>query len=163
MDKELRATLGLPEDAKDEAVLASVKMVRDKAEKAEAMTAKSNAAADAEKVDLEKQIASLNAKLVEITQAQAKEKAEAFVSKAIENFQIVPSLREHFINRHMKESEAVEKVIAAMPALMTSSLRDYQPDGKSNGLSADERRVCQLMGVSASKFAESKSQNKELV
>jgi len=127
------------------------------------MTVKSNAAADAEKVDLEKQIAALNAKLVEVTQAQAREKAESFVNKAIEAFQIVPSLREHFINRHMKEPDAVEKEIAAMPALMSSTLRDYQPDGKGDGLSADERRVCQLMGVSTSKFSESKTHNKELV
>jgi len=197
MNKELRMALGLPEDAKDEAVLAAVKAsveaidasaslmtklrevggLDEKAdgEKIVAIfkekftaslkdTGTTADTTDAEKSAMEQQIAVLNAKLVAVEQTHARERAEAFVMKAIANFQIVPSLKDHFIARHMKEPETVEKEVASMPALMSAGLRDYRQSEKSgDGLSPDERRVCQLMGVDAAKFVEIKTQNKELV
>jgi len=196
MDKELRAALGLPEDAKDDAVLAAAKAAAEAQKTGASLMTKlrevggletqaddekiiatftekfaaaiketgSVAPAAAEKVAMEQQIAALNARLLEVTQTQAREKAEAFVNKAIANFQIVPALKEHFIARHMKEPALVEKEIAAMPALMSAGLKDYQPDGNNkDGVSADERRLCHLMGVDVKQFAEAKAQEKELV
>lgn len=55
----------------------------------------------------------------------------------------------------------VEKEIAAMPCLMTAGLKGYQPAENSDGLTADEKRICELMSVDPAKYAETKKSQKE--
>ena len=182
MDKELRAALELSDDAADEAVLEAVKtafaaqksqtvlltnlrQVTGLDDKADAkklietfkarLTEKQNDASD-----LEKQITTLNKQLVEVKQDRAREKAEAFVAKGIAEFKIVPALKDHFIERHMREPEAVEKEVNAMPALMSNGLGKFQPVVAEGSLTPDEKRVCTLMGVDEKAFQETKKKEK---
>lgn len=179
MDKELRAALELSEDAADEAVLEAVKTafaaqksqtvlltnlrqatgLDDKADDKKLietfkarLTEKQNDASD-----LEKQITTLNKQLVEVKQDRAREKAEAFVAKGIAEFKIVPALKDHFIERHMREPEAVEKEVNAMPALFSQELRNYKPEDGKAGISSNDKHICELMGVDPIKFAETKA------
>lgn len=181
MDKELRAALELSDDAADEAVLEAVKTafaaqksqtvlltnlrqatgLDDKADAKKLietfkarLTEKQNDASD-----LEKQITTLNKQLVEVKQDRAREKAEAFVAKGIADFKIVPALKDHFIERHMREPEAVEKEVNAMPALMVAGLKNYEPAAEGS-LTPDEKRVCTLMGVDEKAFQETKKKEK---
>lgn len=179
MDKELRAALELSDDAADEAVLEAVKTAF-AAQKSQTVLLTNlrqatglDDKADAKKVietfkarltekqndasDLEKQITTLNKQLVEVKQDRVREKAEAFVAKGIADFKIVPALKDHFIERHMREPEAVEKEVNAMPALFSQELRNYKPEDGKAGISSNDKRICELMGVDPVKFAETKA------
>lgn len=184
MDKEVRAALGLSETASDKELLAALKEVKEaKASQTAMMSTMSTLKkeiglddkADDKKVietfkarltekqndasDLEKQITTLNKQLVEVKQDRAREKAEAFVAKGIAEFKIVPALKDHFIERHMREPEAVEKEVNAMPALMVAGLKNYEPAAEGS-LTPDEKRVCTLMGVDEKAFQETKKKEK---
>lgn len=183
MDNDLRAALELSDDAADEAVLEAVKTafaaqksqtvlltnlrqvtgLDDKAD-AKKLIETFKAAIAKEKQndasDLEKQITTLNKQLVEVKQDRAREKAEAFVAKGIAEFKIVPALKDHFIERHMREPEAVEKEVNAMPALMSNGLGKFQPVVAEGSLTPDEKRVCTLMGVDEKAFQETKKKEK---
>lgn len=181
MDKELCAALGLSETASDKELLAALKEVKEaKASQTATMSIMSalkkeiglDDKADDEAIittfkakltekqddskDLEKQIAALNKQLVEVKQDRAREKAEAFVTKGIAEFKIVPSLKDHFIERHMREPEVVEKEVNAMPALFSQDLRNYKPEDGKAGISSSDKHICELMGVDPVKFAETK-------
>lgn len=181
MDKELRAVLGLPETASDDEVLASVKDVKasQKAmtatfsslkkeigldEKADAKTTvetfKSRLAnGNSSTTALEEKVSQLNAKLVEVEHQRLREKAEAFVAKAIADFKIVPALKDHFIDRYCRAPAEVEKEISAMPALMQAGLGKSQPVAEGS-LSDEEKRVCELMGVSEKAFQDTRKKEK---
>lgn len=180
MDKELRAVLGLPETASDDEVLASVKDVKasQKAMTATFSSLKKEIGLD-EKTDvkttfetfksrlngnssttaLEEKVSQLNAKLVEVEHQRVREKAEAFVSKAIADFKILPALKDHFIDRYCRTPAEVEKEISAMPALMQAGLGKSQPVAEGS-LSDEEKRVCELMGVTEKAFQDTRKKEK---
>lgn len=181
MDKELRAVLGLPETASDDEVLACVKDVKasQKAmtetfsslkkeigldEKTDVKTTvetfKSRlATGNTATTELEEKVSQLNAKLVEVEHQRLREKAEAFVAKAIADFKIVPALKDHFIDRYCRAPAEVEKEISAMPALMQAGLGKSQPVAEGI-LSDEEKRVCELMGVSEKAFQDTRKKEK---
>lgn len=182
MDKQIRAALGLPEDATPQAVIEAVNTAHTaQAAYAELMTKLRKAAGvddsvdadtiittlhsrsqdDPEKTSLEKTVSDLQSQLMSVQNERAREKAEGVIGKAIDEFRIVPALRDHFIARHMKEPEMVEKEIAAMPSLMTAGLKGYQPAENKDGLTADEKHICELMAVDPAKYAETKKTQKE--
>lgn len=180
MDKELRAVLGLPETASDDEVLASVKDVKASQkdmtatfsslkkeigldEKTDVKTTveafKSRLNGNSSTTELEEKVSQLNAKLVEVEHQRVREKAEAFVARAIADFKILPALRDHFIDRYCRTPAEVEKEISAMPALMQAGLAKSQLVAEGS-LSDEEKRVCELMGVSEKAFQDTRKKEK---
>lgn len=172
MDEELRKALGLPETADQAAILAAVTSAHS-ASTAMATIAKAaglaeNAGADAivtvlqeraggdddEKADLRKQVKELNTRLTTEVTTNAKQRAEAFVEKAIEDGKLVPALRDRYVTRHMKEPADVEAEIKLMPSLHTGGLGNRRAvDGDADGLSDTDAAVCEMMGLDPKEFA----------
>ena len=165
MDKELRAVLGLPETASDDEVLASVKDVKasQKAMTATFSSLKKEIGLD-EKTDVKTTVETFKSRLANgntstVEHQRLREKAEAFVAKAIADFKIVPALKDHFIDRYCRAPAEVEKEISAMPALMQAGLGKSQPVAEGS-LSDEEKRVCELMGVSEKAFQDTRKKEK---
>ncbi|UWQ92991.1 phage protease [Rhodobacteraceae bacterium M382] len=86
-------------------------------------------ALQAEVTELTTQNASLNGKLDGIMTERAQDKAVAFVDGEIERGRVIPkSMRDHYVTRHQKEPDAVEKEIRAMPCLGGSVLSSDPPE-----------------------------------
>ena len=181
MDKELRAALGLSEDATDNAVIEAAKKAHSTAENhtklmsnlchemgldtdvddqklAEIFQSKISSD-NSEKTDLAKQVQMLNAQLIDLKNTYSRKEAEAFVSKAISEFKIVPALKDHFIQRYMRDPEEVKTEINVTPALMSEGLKNHS-DTKTEKLSAEEQHVCALMGVDEDTFLKTKTKEK---
>ncbi|MDI4664707.1 phage protease [Xanthobacter autotrophicus] len=102
-------------------------------------------------------VTELQTQLVNLQNDTAREKAVAFVDGQIVAGKMIRTLRDHYIARHMKEPEAVEKELGALPSLHVGGRR-APPAAAQDGaaLSDADREVCELMGLDPKKFAETK-------
>lgn len=172
MENELRTALGLPETADQAAILVAVNAALGSSSAmtriAEAAGLQKTATADdivaaftarggsGELTELRDQVKSLNtqltsvnAQLATVLNDGAKERATAFVEKAIEEGKIVPVLRDHFVARHVKNPKEVEDEIKLMPSINAGGLgnrRVVESDGKVT-LSEEDKRYCARFGV----------------
>lgn len=170
MEAELRAALGLAEDADQAAILAAVTSA---AAASTAMTKIAKAAGlqesatgdeivaaftargDATEVtQLRDQVKTLNTQLTTLVTNTAKERATAFVDQAIADLKVVPALRDHFIARHVKDPAEVEAEVKLMPSLNGGGFGNRrQVDGDAQ-LTDSDTEVCAQMGLDPKKFAE---------
>jgi len=117
---------------------------------------------DASVVDgLQEQIKVLNSQLVTLSTSAAKDKATSVIDAAIEATTLVPSLRDHYIARHMKDPESVETELKVMPSINAGSLGGRKID-ENTSISAADEQVCQLMGIDPKEFAKTSKTIKEL-
>lgn len=175
MLEELRKALDLPETADEAAVMAAVKAAHSASTSHTALMARvaeaagvpattgaddlvkavqsrgSSSATDAENADLRAQVKSLNSRLETLVTSTTKDKAETVIDAAIAATKIVPTLRDHFIARHMKDPAEVEKEIALMPALNAGGLGNRQPE-KDGTATSEELNVAAMMGVDPEAF-----------
>ncbi|KAA6204510.1 MAG: hypothetical protein DU429_07600 [Candidatus Tokpelaia sp.] len=186
MNKELMAALGLSEDGGADKALAAIKALNasqtvhkellsslqklaglgeaaDEKAAIAALTEKLAAAqtASAGKTGLEKTVAELNSQLTALTTAQKQEKAELFVNAALKEGKIVPALKEHYIARHMADAAAVEKEIHALTSINAGGLAGHQPQNAAS-LSGDDKKIAEMMSVSAEDFAKTKKTQETL-
>ncbi|TMV06129.1 phage protease [Brucella haematophila] len=181
MEEELRKALGLPEDADAAAILAAVaeKTLHSATLAKVVETAGVNIDAsgeqivtslqsrqsgdDAEKVELRKTVTELQSKVTILTNDTARKTAEAVINRAVEEGKVVPTLREHFISRHMKNAQEVEDEIKLLPSLHSTTLRGYTPkEGGDPALTPEDRHLCELMGLDQAEFAKTKKSQKEM-
>ncbi|MGO4558316.1 phage protease [Mesorhizobium sp. 2RAF21] len=185
MDEELRKALGLPETADEAAILAALEAAVAAStgavatmsrvataaglqagatadEVVTALQARTATGDDAEKVELRDQVKDLSTRLTTLVNTHAKARAETVVDKAIEDLKIVPTLRDRFIIRHMKEPADVEAEIKLMPSLNSGGLgnRRMVEEGGASLSDADDT-VCNLMGLDPAKYAETAKQLKK--
>lgn len=185
--KDLKAKLGLKDDATPEAVLQAV---NDLAEGNGVLSAriaeigKAAGAADGAKPEAvlqsvttlaakaaatgtgdDKAIEGLRAELQTVTTElntlktnTAREKATAFVDGAIAEGRVgVKPLREHYIERHMSAPADVEKEIAAQPKLSGTTILPAAPPA-DGALTEEEKGAARMMGISEDDFKKSKAQ-----
>lgn len=189
MDEELRAALGLAETADQAAIVAAATeafarstalatiaeaggvardatvdtIVSTLTAQAKKAAAKDAGADEGEVEELRGQVAQLTARLTTLSNDTAKEKAEAAVDRAIEQGKVVPSMRDHFIARHIKNPQEVEAEIKLLPSLFGGGLglRPVLPGDDADGLSAADQEVCEMMGLDPKRFAEQAKATKE--
>jgi hypothetical protein len=108
---------------------------------------------------LQAELSSVTNRLNSLVQANATEKATAFVDAEIRRGRVgVKPLRDHYIAMHAADPARVEKEIAALPVLGSGGLPlipTAEPDKDGNlALNADQRQAAKLLGVSEKDFAE---------
>lgn len=109
--------------------------------------------------DLRKTVVELQTRLETVTAAQARRDAEAFVDGAIKDGKVgLKPLREHYVERHMKDPVGVEKEVAAMVSIHAGGLARREPAAGGAALTEDEERTCALMGIDPKAFAESRKE-----
>jgi phage I-like protein len=181
MLEELRKALGLPETADEAAVMAAVTAahtaqtahagaVAAMSKIAEAAGAPKDAAPDAivtainartstgssaEIVDLRTQLTSLNTKYTDLVTSSAKDRAVTVIEAALKDGKVVPALKDHMIERHMKDPVSVEKEIALMPSLNAGGIGNRQPpkDGGAS-MSDEDSAVIAQMGLDPKAFGD---------
>lgn len=177
---QLRTALGLGADAPEATVLAAVTANHAAVEthaaslKAIATAAGLDAATPADALVTELQtrhtagqqgdarlretVVDLQTQLTTLQQSTARKEAERVIDAGIEagKVMLVP-MRAHFIDRHMADPVVVEKEIALMTAIKGG--RTIVPTPVPAGevaLHAEERTVCEMMGLDPKAFAESR-------
>ncbi|ODR93533.1 hypothetical protein AUC70_11760 [Methyloceanibacter stevinii] len=141
---------GLGEGATGTAILGRVETLNENAKEAgskdEAVTA------------LQTELKDTATKLTELQTGIAKSKAEAFVDGCIKEGRVgVKAVRDHYIARHMKEPEAVEKELTALPVLDGGAIIPTLPGDKDGvALQSAEQDVCVALGIPEDKFKETR-------
>lgn len=182
MEKELRELLGLDDKADEKSIMSALReQLKAGAANTEALATiakslnlKDGAAGDevitslnaklieepaasgdeTEVAELRKEITSLNKKLTDVVSTNAKATAESVIDKAVSDLKIVPSLRDHYITRHMKNPEEVESELKLMPSLHSGGLGGRpMVETKEGDLDATDAEVCSLMGLDQEAFA----------
>ena len=180
---KLRAALGLPAEADEAAILqaatAAAAAISTHAQQLGAIAAAAGVAAGAnaetiatalhttlqagratvgEAQRMAGELVSLQTQLTTLANERLRERAAAAVAQAQKDGKpIPPVLVEHYIARHMADPAAVEREFAALPSLHTSNFPvagGVVPPG--DGLSAEDRDVCRIMGTDPKKFLETK-------
>jgi len=178
---QMRAALGLPADATEEAVLAAASAQKAQVEthltQAALISQAAGLAADAPPAalilhlqaqatsgtvaekELRQTVISLQSQLTSLQDGAKRAAAEQAVDDAIRAGKAgVKPLRDHYITRHMADPSAVLTEFAALPAINAGGARD--PAGResgardpNSGLTPADREVCELMGIDAVAFA----------
>lgn len=112
----------------------------------------------ADAAQLRRTVIELQTSLESLQQQTARDKATAFIDAAITAGKVgLKPMREHYITRHMKEPEVVEKEIAAMQTLHMHGRRQLPPTPEGGAVLDDtDREVIEQMGLDPKKFAESR-------
>lgn len=173
MDLEkLRAVLGLDPDADETAILEAATAVQTAVEAhssdlqrlADAAGLQGDATPEALVKHLQSgsnaTISQLTKELAEVKATNAKDRAEAFIDKAIEGGKPIASQRDHYIARHCRDAEAVETEINALPSIHAGSIVPPADDTDETAgkLTDSDRAVMAQMNVSEEDFLASKAE-----
>lgn len=181
--QQLRAALGLPDTADEPAIVAAATTARaavaahaqqlgaiatavgvaadaDAGAVLTALQTQAAAATDAGRMAAE--MVALQAQVTELRNGAARERATAALDRAAAEGKPIPAtLREHYIARHMREPQDVEKEIASMPSLHTGGLAGRAPVPPAGagqaGLTGDEASLCAMMSLDPAAFAKTKA------
>jgi phage I-like protein len=174
---KLRAALGLPETADEDAILATVT-----AHATAVATHGAQIAAIAQAAGLDARlpagevavalqtqsaaqvkpetVVALQTELATLKADRAREKAAAFVDGAITGGKPINPTRDFWIARHIANPAETEATINALPSIHASGgttvVRHDAQDGDPDGLDDTERMTCQRMGLDPKKFAANK-------
>lgn len=179
---QLRQALGLPDTADEAAVLTAARGAATTASTHAAQIAAIATAAGVQAADsnglvtalqaqrtsataadqLGREVVALQSQLNALSNERARERAVAFLDAQIAAGKPVsPTLREHYITRHMADAASVEKELGAMVSLHAGGLggRSVLENVElhaADGLTPEERRVAEKMNLDPKKFAEQK-------
>lgn len=114
---------------------------------------------------LQAELKTVTEQLTSLQSAQATDKATAFVDGAIKAGRVgVKPLRDHYIARHAKDAEAVEKEINSFPILGPSGATIEPPKPGPDGgvsLNAPEREAALALGLDPKAYAETLKAERE--
>ncbi|MCI5075558.1 phage protease [Oricola sp.] len=114
---------------------------------------------------LQAELKTVTEQLTSLQSAQATDKATAFVDGAIKAGRVgVKPLRDHYIARHAKDAEAVEKEINSFPILGPSGATIEPPSERKDGevsLNAAEKEVATMLGLDLKTYAETLKAERE--
>lgn len=160
---ELQSRQG--EAGKLKAVKAGLKVIGldfDKASAEQIETHLKAATGGTEVTELRRTVVELQSSLTTLQTDTDRKEATQFVDNAIAAGKVgLKPLRDHYIERHMKDPAAVEKEIGAMVSLHMPGRR--APAGQQAGgdnLTDSDREVCEMMGLDPVKFAETRKAEK---
>jgi len=89
---------------------------------------------------------------------QAKDRATVVVDAAILAGKPIRALRDHFISRHVQDPTGVETELKALPSINDGGTGGRAPTAAAaDGLTADDERVIELMGVDREKYKQRKA------
>lgn len=185
MDLEkLRKALGLANDAGEDAIVAAVEaqatsVAQHSAElakvaKAAGLSESEQHGADAivtalqsrqaeepkEVKELRGTVISLQTELNTLKADTTRKAAEAVVDAAIEDGKPITALRDHYIERHMKDPEGVAKELATMISLHSGGIRrEVAIEGGKTQLTETELALCSQLGLTADEFVKSREAN----
>lgn len=169
----LRAALGLPETADDQAILAAAQAARTAvtahsqqlatlaaaaglgadAQPAAIVTALQTRLAAGDPGKMATDLVQLQTQLASLQAANARSAAEAVVDGAIRAGKPIPaSLRDHYIARHMADPTAVATELNGLPSLHSGGLGNRQQPPAGGGLDAADAQVIAALGISAEDF-----------
>ncbi|WP_306050109.1 phage protease [Oceaniradius stylonematis] len=146
----MRKALALDDDADSEAVITALN-ARLKAKPEES-------GKDEVIAGLEKQITSLNARLTSLTETTAKKSAIDVVDAAIAARKLVPSLRDHYISRHMKDPDGVAKELDAFVSINAGGIVKPPVETEAGAIDAAGQEVIALMGLDHEAYAKTHKQ-----
>lgn len=87
------------------------------------------ARADADAAELRQTNISLQSRLTALEQTTSRDKAVAFIDRAIADGKPLLAMRDHYIARHQKDPAGVEKEVDALPSIHDGGVRRPPPDG----------------------------------
>lgn len=146
----MRKALALEDDADGEAVITALN-ARLKAKPEEG-------GKDEVIAGLEEQITSLNARLTSLTETTAKKSATDVVDAAIAAGKLVPSLRDHYIARHMKDPDGVAKELDAFVSINAGGIAKPPVETEAGAVDAAGQEVIALMGLDPEAYAKTHKQ-----
>lgn len=150
----LLGLLGLGSDADDAAIDAALAAKKDGGEK----VATQSVIETPEYVALQSQLTETATELKTLKEGHLRDKATAFVDGAIAEGRagLNATVRDQYIALHMENPERAEALIGAMPKLTGETRTAAQATGADDkGLSASDRTVMALMGLSEEEYLES--------
>ncbi|TVR12152.1 MAG: hypothetical protein EA385_00110 [Salinarimonadaceae bacterium] len=174
--KELAALLGMKADASDEDVMAAVKRTAKAAADEKATAARIAKAAgldealdadglvtalasrQAQSTDVDKLRGTVSDLTIEIASLKAvgsKAEAERVVDAEIVAGKPIKAQRDVWVQLMASDPDKAKAALAALPSIKGDALVREQDKG-SGGLTAEERKVCALVGVSEEKFLASR-------
>lgn len=106
---------------------------------------------------LQSELTQVSTELATLREDGAREKATSFVDGEIKKGRAgVKPLRDHYIARHMAESDVVEKEIAALPLLGRSGIVTTPPAAKDGeiALNAEQKDAARALGLDFKTYAE---------
>lgn len=187
--QRLRQTLGLADDASEDAVVTAI--TEKNTRHAAAVTAHATELARIAEVagytadkpttedvvkhlqtqgvgdvaSMRETIVSLQSQVQTMTGDRARDRATAFIDGAIKAGKPIKPLRDHYIERHMADTVAVEKEVGAMISLHAGGLDPKRdPADPAGGLTAADHEVCSLMGIDPKEYSETlKAETKDLL
>jgi len=180
--ERLAETLGLDVAATEDAVVNAVKAARDAAAPAVALqsqlaeigqvfgvtgdgavvleaarkAAKADTGEASQVVALQAELATVTTRLNAVTEAQAREKATAFVDGAVQKGHVgVKPLRDHYIAMHMQDAARVEKEIGALPVLGRGGVIAPTPPAPAGevALNAEQISAAKVLGLDPKAYA----------
>jgi len=154
----LVALMGLASDADDAAVFAAVEAkVKGAAGSDGAAVALQAVLAHPQYVALQGELTAAQGKLAELEAAGRKAAAEAFVDGAIADMRVgVKPQRDTYISMHMENAERTEALVGSLPRVNGDAIVTEAPQGEQQGgLSAADRQVIALMGLSEEDYTAS--------
>ncbi len=113
---------------------------------------------------LAKTVIELQTKLDTMDADRAKERATRAIDAAIAGGKPIKPLRDHYIERHVKDPDGVAKELAGMVSLHDGGARrGASTEPGADGLSETDREVCALMGLDPKAYGEQlKAHNEEI-
>lgn len=119
----------------------------------------------ADTAQLRRTVIDLQTSLESLQQQTARKEATTFIDAAISAGKVgLKPMRDHYIERHMKEPDVVEKEVAAMQTLHMHGRRQQTPAPEGGTVLDDtDRDVCELMGLDPKKFAEVRKSEMEVL
>lgn len=84
---------------------------------------------DTDAAELRQTNISLQSRLTALEQATSRDKAVAFIDRAIADGKPLLAMRDHYIARHQKDPAGVEKEVDALPSIHDGGVRRPPPDG----------------------------------
>ncbi|MDC7787975.1 phage protease [Rhodoplanes sp. TEM] len=110
-------------------------------------------------------VIALQTRLTKLEGDQARAEAERAIDKAIADGKPIKPMRDHYIARHTKDPAGVTKELEALPSIHDGGTGGRREPGAAgaDGLTAEQRQVCALMGVDPAKYAETLKAEKETV
>jgi len=148
--------LGLEDGADGEAVITSLnsRLAENQPAGDEGDKDQTIAALNDQVKSLNNTVSDLSKQLTGEVQTNAKARAERVIGKALDDLKIVPTLKDHYISRHMKNPKEVEDELKLMPSLHQGGIKDAPNiDTEEGQIAGADAEVCSLMGLDPEAFA----------
>lgn len=112
------------------------------------------------------EIAALQSRLADLEASGKRRAAEEFVDQSIrEGYAIPQGKREIYVDLHVQSPESARAIVGSLPKIGPSATSAVPPERATSpspgGLSADQRQVCEQMGIDPEEYAKTLADEQE--